>query len=52
MNDEKMLKLVEALKVKKVKEDVIKANFKDKAKIKKLTIEQRLDRIEQLLGIV
>ena len=52
MNDEKMLKLVEALKVKKVKEDAIKADFKGKEKIKKLTTEQRLDRIEQLLGIV
>ena len=52
MNDEKMSKLVEALKNKKIKEDKIKADFKDKEKVKKLTTEQRLDRIEQLLGIV
>ena len=51
MNDDKMLKLVTALADKKVKEDKIKADFKSKEKVKKLTTEQRLDRIEQLLGI-
>ena len=51
-HEDKMLKLVEALKVKKAKEDIIKADYKDKGKTKKLTTEQRLDRIEQLLGIV
>ena len=51
-HEEKALKLITALAEKKAKEDAIKANFTDKAKAKKLTTEQRLDRIEQLLGIV
>ena len=51
-HEEKMATLITALADKKVKEDKIKADFKGKAKIKKLTTEQRLDRIEQLLGIV
>lgn len=50
-HEEKILKLAEALKAKKAKEDKIKADFKVKEKVKKLTTEQRLDRIEQLLGI-
>lgn len=48
----KVSKLTTALSEKKAKEDKIKADFKSKEKIKKLTTEQRLDRIEQLLGIV
>ena len=51
-HEEKMTRLVTALAGKKAKEDKIKADFKDKEKVKKLTTEQRLDRIEQLLGIV
>ena len=51
-HEEKMAKLVSALDEKKAKEDKIKADFKGKEKTKKLTTEQRLDRIEQLLGIV
>ena len=51
-HDEKMAKLVASLADKRVKEDKIKADFKGKEKTKKLTTEQRLDRIEQLLGIV
>ena len=51
-HEEKMAKLVSALADKKAKEDKIKADFKSKEKVKKLTTEQRLDRIEQLLGIV
>ena len=51
-HEEKALKLITALADKKSKDDKIKADFNDKAKTKKLTTEQRLDRIEQLLGIV
>ena len=51
-HEEKALKLISALADKKAKEDKIKADFKGKEKSKKLTTEQRLDRIEQLLGIV
>lgn len=51
-HEEKMTRLVAALADKKAKEDKIKADFKDKEKVKKPTTEQRLDRIEQLLGIV
>ena len=51
-HEEKMLSLATALADKKSKEDKIKADFKGKEKSKKLTTEQRLDRIEQLLGIV
>ena len=51
-HEEKMLSLATALADKKAKEDKIKADFKGKEKSKKLTTEQRLDRIEQLLGIV
>ena len=51
-HDEKMATLITALADKKSKEDKIKADFNGKAKVKKLTTEQRLDRVEQLLGIV
>ena len=50
-HEEKMLKLAEVLKAKKVKEDVIKSEYKDKAKKKGLTTIERLDRIERILGI-
>ena len=51
-HEEKIGKLIPALADKKAKDDKIKADFKGKEKTKKLTTEQRLDRIEQLLGIV
>ena len=50
-HEEKMLKLAEALKAKKVKEDAIKSEYKDKAKKKGLTTIERLERIERILGI-
>ena len=50
-HEEKMLKLAEALKAKKVKEDAIKAEYKDKSKKKALSTAERLERIERLLGI-
>lgn len=50
MND-KLKVMLEKVQVKKAKEQVIKDKFKDLNKKKKLTQEQRLQRIEELLGI-
>ena len=50
MND-KLLKLAEKLKEKEDKKKVVIDKYKDLNKKKKLTQEQRLDRIEELLGI-
>ena len=50
MND-KLLKLAEKLKEKEDKKKVIVDKYKDLNKKKKLTQEQRLDRIEEMLGI-
>ena len=54
-NGEKLLKLIEKLAEKTMKdktdrESVLK-EFKDKEKIKALTTDERLKRIEKLLGI-
>jgi hypothetical protein len=49
--NEKLIEMVEKVKVKKAKEQVVKDKFKVLNKKKKLTTEQRLDRIEELLGI-
>lgn len=50
MND-KLLKLAQKLEEKKLKQDDVKKKYKDLDKKKKLTQEQRLARIEELLGI-
>lgn len=50
MND-KLLKLAQKLKEKEDKKKVVKDKYKELNKKKKLTQEQRLDRIEELLGI-
>ena len=50
MND-KLLKLAEKLKEKEDKKKVVISKYKDLNKKKKLTQEQRLDLIEELLGI-
>lgn len=50
MND-KLLKLAEKLKEKEDKKKVIKNKYVALNKVKKLTQEQRLDRIEEILGI-
>ena len=46
-----LLELAEKLQAKKVKQDAIKQKYKDKEKIKKLTTDERLARIEELLNI-
>lgn len=50
MND-KLLKLANKLKEKEDKKLIIKDKYVKLDKKKKLTTEQRLDRIEELLGI-
>lgn len=50
MND-KLLKLAEKLKEKEDKKKVVQEKYAKLKKVKKLTQEQRLDRIEELLGI-
>lgn len=50
MND-KLLKLVQNLEEKKLKQDDVKKKYKDLDKKKKLTQEHRLARIEEILGI-
>ena len=47
----KLQELVERIKVKKDKEEKVKAKYKELNKVKKLTQEQRITRIEELLGI-
>ena len=50
MND-KLLRLAEKLKEKEDKKKVVTDKYKELKKVKRLTQEQRLDRIEELLGI-
>ena len=58
-NQEKLVKVAEALALKSVKDKadadakaLILQTYRDKAKVKPLTIDERLARIESLLGIV
>lgn len=55
-NDEKLLKITQALVEKTVKDkankDAVLKEYSDKEKAKPLTTVERLDRIERLLGIV
>lgn len=55
MNDDKLLKLVEGIAKKKKadtdKETVIKSKYEAKKKVKALTDKERIDRIEELLGL-
>ena len=55
-NDEKLLKITQALAEKTVQDKAAKAavlkEFSDKAKVKPLTTTERLDRIERVIGIV
>jgi len=53
--NEKLLKVVQAIADKKKidsdKENVIKLKYEAKKKVKALTDKERLDRIEELLGL-
>lgn len=49
--NQKLLELTKKIEEKKLKEITIKDKFKVLNKVKKLTQEQRLDRLEELLGI-
>ena len=50
--NEKLLKITQHLADKKNKEDAMKTKYKDKEKVKKLTTDERLTRIEEILNIV
>lgn len=50
-NDEKLLKITQALADKTVKDTAILTEYKDKEKTKALTTIERLERIERLLGV-
>ena len=50
MND-MLAKLLEAVKAKEVKKSATVKKYADKAKVKALTDKERLDRIEELLGL-
>jgi len=50
--DEKMLLIVKALADKKIAEDAVKLKYQDKNKVKRLNQDERLLRIEEILGIV
>lgn len=55
MKPEELNKALKAARAKKLEEkaakDAIKDEFKGKGKIKKLTADQRLERLERLMGI-
>lgn len=46
-----LVELAEKLKDKKEKQELVKAEYKDKEKVKKLTTDERLARLEKLLGV-
>ena len=46
-----MLKIVEKLALDKVTKEDVKKKYKDKEKVKKLTVQEQVDRIEEYLGI-
>jgi hypothetical protein len=48
----KVEELKNLLVVKQVKEEAIKTKYKDKEKVKRLTLEERVARLEELHGIV
>ena len=48
----KIEELNKLLATKKDKEEAIKTKYKDKEKVKKLTVEERLSRLEELHNIV
>lgn len=50
-NEEKMLRLIQGLADKKVKEEAIKTEYKEKIKVKALTTAERLERLEKLAGL-
>lgn len=50
-NGEKLLKIAEKLKEKEAAKEGIRAKYKSKEKAKKLTTDERLARIEGMLGL-
>ena len=47
--DEKLVAIAEKLAEKKTKENAIKTKYKDKEKEKKLTLTERIDRLEETI---
>lgn len=47
----KLDELTKKLQEQKIKQDEVKAKFKAKDKVKKLTLAERIERIEEILGI-
>ena len=47
----KAKELIAALEAKKAEQTAVKQEYKDKEKVKKLTTDERLTRVERLLGI-
>lgn len=43
--------MLDALKARKARQEAVKAKYKDKGKAKTLTTAERLDRIEEMLGL-
>jgi len=50
-NTEKLLKIAEKLQEKETAKENVKKKYKGKEKVKKLTTDDRLARIEELLGL-
>lgn len=48
-NEEKMLKIIEKLAADRLKKEDVKKRYKDKDKINKLTDEERIKRLEELV---
>lgn len=47
----KLEELTQKLQEKKIKQDEVKKKYKSKDKVKKLTLSERIERIEEILGI-
>lgn len=49
--NKKLIEMTLKLQEKKIKQEDVKKKYRDLNKVKKLTQEQRISRIEELLGI-
>lgn len=50
-NTEKLKRIIAKLSEKEIKQELIRSKYKEKKKAKKLTTDERLSRIEELLGL-
>ena len=51
MNEDRIKNIADKLAEKKVKQDAVKDKYDNKNKVKKLTTDERLARIEEYLGL-